>query len=156
MENTDLNQKRFIESNEAVIKGYEDLRRLNINDPDYAKKFEAVSQAHKQIVEDAKNEMTRQLETEKMKIEREKNEMEKVLEDERFAYDKLRHAIDTVVDIFKVVGGIALGVATIRSTNWRFQKSTEKEADDAYLTMTSKETVRDGLREPDARKWKFW
>ena len=154
--NTELINKRFVKSNQTLLKALDDIQKLDITDENYGRKFEAISQLYKQVVEDAKNETTRIVEGERLRVEEERTEMEKVLESEKLEDDRKKTFWSNLFDGIKIAVSATVGIGGIAAGIWKFKRSTEKEKDDAYLTMTDKETVREGLREPTEKKWKFW
>lgn len=156
MEDDKMFCERQIKSQKALIKGLEDLSRMDIHDPDYAKKYEAVASLHRQIVEDVKNETNRKIETKKIEVEEEKNEMTKILESEKLQEEQKQSFWKNVLEGGKVVLSAGFMFATLWQSWAKFWRSTEKEKDEAYLTTSDKETVREGLREPTEKKWKLY
>ena len=154
--NTELINKRLIKSNEALLKALDDLQKLKYDDPNYAKKVSAISELQKQVVEDSKNEALKVIEAEKLRVEEEKTEMEKVLESERLDDERERSHKGNIIEATKIGVSLVVGVGGIIAGLYKFNRSTEKEKDEAYLTVTDKETVREGLREPTEKKWKFF
>jgi len=153
----DLINKRFLASNEVLLKAYENFNKhVDVNDPEFTKKLGAITRLHEQIILDEQNETNAAIEAEKIRVEEEKNEMDKVLESERLEDERERSKANVFLEKLKIAVSATVGIGGLGLGLYKFIKSTEKEEDEAYLTVTQKETVREGLRDPSERKWKLW
>lgn len=128
----DLFNRRMAEANEALIKAYQSA------DPtadDYLETLKVIQAIHQQINADCANCNDIDIEVKKALI------------------DEANSKRAFMGDIGKTAGAVLaavlgfLGIAySEKHLDRRFDRSTRFEQDDALLTTTSKETVRDGLR----------
>lgn len=77
-------------------------------------------------------------------------EMQLELDREKFEEEVSRAERTEFSDWIKVGLNAALGISSTCASVWMFKRSTEKEKEDAYLTLTDKSTVQEGL------KGRFW
>lgn len=138
MDNNMFNE-RILAAQEALLKAY---KNLDPSDPKFTEKMKAIAAMHQQINEDIENSVT--IEVEHMKADSESKQI--AVEKEKVKYGFLG-------DIGKNLGTVVaagLGFAGIiyseKRLDRRFDKASKFEENDAYLTTTAKETVREGLR----------
>lgn len=160
--NKELLDKRLIKSNEALVRLYEQMAKLDPSDPDYVEKLKAVAAVHKTVVEDAKNETSRIMETERLRVETEKNDMlainasEQLELDSKKAEDEKRAGFwRNVMDGIKVAATVGIAGVTTYAGIWKFKQSTKFEENDALLTTTDRTIVQEGLRD-DSKRWKLF
>ena len=105
-----------------LTRGYD---ALDENDPKYPEKLNALTRAYQQMVMDDAN-----------KVSSSKNDFEEKIEKKRLKFDYVKT-------------GILAGLATASGVKsiWAIKRSTEKEKDEAYLTLTDKTVMQDELRE---------
>lgn len=114
-------------------RGYESL---DLNDPKYPEKLRALTEAYRQMVADKANEVTSETEEEKIRIEEKRLEFDTLVEKKRRKFDYIKTGI---------LAGLAVGSGA--KSIWAIKRSTEKEKDEAYLTLTDKTVMQDELRE---------
>ena len=105
-----------------LIRGYD---ALDTSDPNYPEKLNALTRTFQQTVADDTN-----------KVNSSKNDFEERIEKKRLKFDYVKT-------------GILAGLATASGFKsiWAIKRSTEKEKDEAYLTLTDKTVMQDELRE---------
>lgn len=156
MDNTMIQelQERLALSNAAFNDA---LNALDPSDPKYFEKLKIVNAMHASIVEDTKAFLNKETEEAKIDVERVRLDSVKEIETEKMAVES--HKVETerksafwrnVVTGASVAAGligtlVAVVVPEVH-TDHRFDKSAKFEENDAFLTTTDKETVKDGLR----------
>ena len=114
-------------------RGYESL---DLNDPKYPEKLRALTETYRQMVADDTNKVTSETEEEKIRIEEKRIDFDAQVEKKRRKFDYIKTGI---------LAGLAVGSGA--KSIWAIKRSTEKEKDEAYLTLTDKTVMQDELRE---------
>ena len=153
--------KRRKKANAVLEKG---LESVNFADPGWDQKIERLSKLYREMTTDDHNVNEALLELERLRVEEEKNKVDAENEADRLAIEDLRdretaenNKARNWIDRVKI--GAELTIAAIGGAVgvWKFKQSTKKEEDGAYLTVTDKTTVQEGLRTPSrGGLFKFW
>ena len=160
---------RLAKANAALLKAYDSL---DFSDPDWDQKVERLSKLHKEVAQDTNNVNEAWLEEERLRIEEERaktdaeNKLtEMSLEEDRIRLDEARDEVNAqnervhhILDALKIAAAVSTAAISGAVGVWKFQQSTRKEEDGAYLTTTDKETVREGLRDQTNKNglFKLW
>lgn len=135
--------ERLVASNEALLRAY---RELDLTSGNSIEQLEALAKLQHEVVEDTKNETNRVIVKEQLEADERKAEKE-----------SKGRIFGNILQGVGIAVTLGLGVAQLLSDNWRFERATRKEEDEAILTTTDRTVVTDGLRsKPNQFKLPFF
>lgn len=123
------------------------LENLDVNDPEWDKKYRAIQGMYREINQDNLNQVNEESNILEAGSKRDENETNKFLGIFQSAGGWIMGGITAGISIFEIV-----------SLNKRYKISSKYEEENAYLTQTDKATIQDGLKSKPTTgsKLKFW